>query len=172
MKKKVLFIIPPERFNEEELNKPKDILVNEGIEAIISSTTVGEITGDYEGKAYSKSIFSEENLDEYDAIAVIGGSGTIDYLWGNKDLNKFLNEAHKKGIKVTGICAGSIAVAETGLISGRNGTCYPVDIMKNKLKENKVNYLEQNVVEYSDVITSNGPDGAEDFGKALLNIFR
>ena len=171
MKKKVLFIIPPERFNEEELNQPKDILTHAGIEVTVASTITGEITGDYNGKAVSTLVFSSVDVNEYDIVAVIGGSGTIDYLWGNKNLIEYLKDAHEKKIIVAGICAGSVAVAETGLLSGRTGTCYPIDIMKDKIKENGVTYLEENVVKYNDIITSNGPEGAKDFGNTLLSLF-
>lgn len=171
MKKKALFIIPPDRFNEDELNQPKDILTAGGIDVVISSTVTGEITGDYNGKAMSTEVFSSVDITKYDIVSIIGGSGTIDYLWNNETLINYLKDAHKKNIIITGICAGSVVVAETGLLAGRTGTCYPVDIMKDKIKENGVTYLEENVVKYDDVITSNGPMGAKDFGNALLNLF-
>lgn len=171
MKKKVLFIIPPERFNEEELIKPKDILVNKGIDVIISSTITGEIVGDYNGKVISSAIFSDLNVNDFDIISVIGGSGTIDYLWENSSLIDYLKDAYNKDIIISGICAGAVTIAETGLLTNRTATCYPVDIMINKLIKHNVNYLEKNVVVHSDIITSNGPDGAEDFGSALLNLY-
>lgn len=171
MKKKVLFIIPPERFNEEELIKPKDILVNKGIDVIISSTITGEIIGDYNGKVISSTIFSDLNVNDFDIISVIGGSGTIDYLWENSSLIDYLKDAYNKDIIISGICAGAVTIAETGLLTNRTATCYPVDIMINKLIKHNVNYLEKNVVVHSDIITSNGPDGAEDFGLALLNLY-
>ena len=171
MKKKVLFIIPPGRFNEEELIKPKDILVNKGIDVIISSTITGEIVGDYNGKVISSAIFSDLNVNDFDIISVIGGSGTIDYLWENSSLIDYLKDAYNKDIIISGICAGAVTIAETGLLTNRTATCYPVDIMINKLIKHNVNYLEKNVVVHSDIITSNGPDGAEDFGSALLNLY-
>ena len=58
MKKKVLFIIPPERFNEEEVIKPNNILVNKGMAVVISSMVTGETTGDYDGTVISAAIFS------------------------------------------------------------------------------------------------------------------
>ncbi|WP_051196291.1 DJ-1/PfpI family protein [Clostridium cadaveris] len=141
------------------------------MDVVISSTVTGEITGDYNGKAISTEVFSSVDITEYDVVSIIGGSGTIDYLWNNETLINYLKNAHKKNIIITGICAGSVVVAETGLLSGRTGTCYPVDIMKDKVKENGVTYLEQNVVKYDDIITSNGPIGAKDFGNSLLGLF-
>lgn len=171
MKNKALFILPPTRFNEVELNAPKNILTKAGIDVTISSTVTGEITGDYEGQTVATVLFNEEDIATYDLVAVIGGTGTIDFLWGHQPLTDYLLEAHKKGVYVTGICAGSVTLAEAGLLSARQGTCYPIDLMINKLKEHGVEYLEQNVVSHKDIITSNGPDGAEDFGKALLALY-
>lgn len=171
MKKKVLFIIPPERFNEEELIKPKNVLINKGIDVIISSTITGEIIGDYDGKVVSSAIFSDLNVNDFDVISVIGGSGTIDYLWENSSLIDYLKDAYNKNIIISGICAGAVTIAETGLLTNRTATCYPVDIMINKLIQHNVNYLEKNVVVHSDIITSNGPEGAEDFGLTLLNLY-
>ncbi|CAM3001728.1 DJ-1/PfpI family protein [Paenibacillus sediminis] len=168
MSKKALLIIPPERFNEDELNHPKEELEKAGIEVTIASTVTGEITGDYEGKATATTLFNKETATDYDVIGVIGGSGTVDHLWGNQELIQYLQKAYDQKVLVTGICAGSVVVAKTGLLESRQGTCYPVDTMINELKANNVEYLEQNVVAYDDVITSNGPMGAKEYGQTLV----
>lgn len=169
MNKKALFIIPPERFNEDELFHPIEVLENAGIDITVASTKTGEITGDNQGKAQAEVVFSEVSSGDYDAIAVIGGSGTIDHLWGNQELQNYLKEAYEQKVLVTGICAGSVTVVETGLLSGRKATCYPVDVMINELKAHNVEYVVQHVVAHDDIITSDGPDGAKEFGKSLVS---
>jgi len=168
MSKKALFIIPPDRFNEDELFHPKEVLESAGVNVTIASTRIGEITGDYQGKTSADVIFSDVSASNYDVIAVIGGSGTIDHLWGNQELIGYLKQAHEQKVLVTGICAGSVAVVKTGLLSGRKATCYPVDVMINELKANNVEYIVQHVVAHDDIITSDGPDGAKEFGKSLV----
>jgi protease I len=168
MNKKALLIIPPDRFNEDELNHPKEELEKAGVTVTVASTKTGEITGDNAGKATAEVVFSDVSATDYDVVAVIGGSGTIDYLWGNQDLIQYLKDAYEKKILVSGICAGSVVVAKTGLLSGRQGTCYPVDTMINELKANNVEYLEQHVVKHDDIITSDGPQGAREFGQTLV----
>jgi protease I len=172
MNKKALLIIPPERFNEDELFQPKEALENAGIDVTIASTKVGEITGDYEGKVNAEVIFSETPSSNYDVIAVIGGSGTIDYLWENETLIDYLKQAHEQKILVTGICAGSVTIVKTGLLSGRTATCYPVDVMIRALKDNNVEYVVQHVVTHDDIITSDGPNGARAFGQSLVKALR
>ncbi|MBR9663103.1 MULTISPECIES: DJ-1/PfpI family protein [Bacillus cereus group] len=172
MSKKALFIIPPERFNEDELFHPKKELENNGIEVTIASTKIGEITGDYEGKVNAGVIFKDVSATSYDIIAVIGGSGTNDHLWENQELQDYLKQAYNEKVLVTGICAGAIAVAKTGLLSGREATCYPVDIQINELKANNVKYVDQHVVAHADIITGDGPDGAKEFGGNLVTALR
>ncbi|MDF2652051.1 MAG: peptidase [Paenibacillus sp.] len=168
MNKKVLLIIPPERFNEDELFQPKEALENAGIEVTIASTKAGEITGDYQGKTNAEVIFSEVSATNYDALAVIGGSGTNDFLWGNQQLLSYLKQAHEQNVLITGICAGAVTVAKTGLLTGRKATCYPLDVQKNELHDHNVEYVEQHVVVHKDIITGDGPDGAKEFGKSLV----
>ncbi|TYR79326.1 DJ-1/PfpI family protein [Priestia megaterium] len=167
MNKKALFIIPPERFNEDELFQPKEALENAGVEVTIASTKTGEITGDYEGKAKAEVIFSDVSSSDYDVISVIGGSGTNDHLWENEELQAYLKQAHEQKVLVTGICAGAVTVVKTGLLSGRTAACYPVDVQINELKANNVEYVVEHVVAHDDIITGDGPDGAKEFGQSL-----
>ncbi|MEE4564238.1 DJ-1/PfpI family protein [Paenibacillus polymyxa] len=168
MSKKALFIIPPERFNEDELFKPKEALEQAGITVTLASTKTGEIMGDYNGKATADLVFTDAVPAEYDVVSVIGGSGTNDHLWNNADLQALLKQAHEQKTLVAGICAGSVAVAQTGLLSGRTATCYPVDVQKDQLQSHQADYVAQHVVAHSDIITADGPDGAQEFGKALV----
>ncbi|AIQ15087.1 DJ-1/PfpI family protein [Paenibacillus durus] len=168
MSKKALLIIPPDRFNEDELFHPKAELENAGIAVTVASTKTGEITGDNQGKVNAEVVFSDVSATDYDVVAVIGGSGTIDYLWGDDKLIQYLKQAYEHKILVAGICAGSVAVAKTGLLAGRQATCYPVDAMIDELKANNADYVVQNVVAHDDIITSNGPDGAREFGQSLV----
>lgn len=168
MSKKALFIIPPERFNEDELFQPKAELENAGIEVTVASTKTGEIVGDNQGKATAEVIFSDVSAADYDLVSVIGGSGTNDHLWENQELQNYLKQAYDDKVLVTGICAGAVTVAKTGLLSGREATCYPVDIQKDQLKTNHVTYVEKHVVAHDDIITGDSPDGAKEFGQALV----
>lgn len=168
MSKKALLIIPPERFNEDELFRPKQELEQAGFAVTIASTITGEITGDYNGKAVATVRFTDGKATDYDVVAVIGGSGTNDYLWGNAELKEYLTDAHKQNILVSGICAGAVTVAKTGLLEGRKATCYPIDVQKDVLQSLNVEYVAKHVIAHKDIITGDGPDGAQEFGKALV----
>lgn len=172
MDKKALLIIPPERFNEDELFKPEAELKSAGIAVTIASTTTGEIIGDSQGTAVSEFVFSETTPTDYDLIAVIGGSGTNDHLWNNTALQNYLKQAYNEDVKLAGICAGAVAVAETGLLEGREATCYPLNVQTDRLQTLNVNYVETHVVAHKDIITGDGPQGAQLFGTALVEALR
>lgn len=168
MSKKAILIIPPERFNEDELFKPKEALEKAGVSVTVASTKTGEIVGDYQGKATAEVVFTDTKPSDYDVVSVIGGSGTNDHLWGNTQLQDYLKKTHEEKVLLTGICAGAVTVAKTGLLSGRTGACYPIDVQKDQLKVNNVNYVEDHVAAHDDIITADGPDGAQAFGEALV----
>ena len=111
-------------------------------------------------------------MTKYDVIAVIGSSGIIDYLWNNEESIDFLKGAYNKKILITGICAGSCVIAQIGLLKGREGTCYPVENMIVELKKADVTYLTDYVVNHDDIITSDGPMVAKDFGETLVEVLK
>lgn len=167
MKKKVLLIIPPTKFNEDELFKPQAVLEAADIEVTVASTTVATIDGDYGGSAEAAVCYETVAVNAFDCVAIIGGTGTIEHLWDDEHLLKFVRDAYVSQKLVAGICAGAVVIAQTGLLAGRKGTCYPVDIMIHQLMAHEVVYQEAPVVPYKDIITADGPDGAEAFGKAI-----
>lgn len=91
---------------------------------------------------------------------------------GKSRITRLFEEAYNEKVLVTGICAGAVTVAKTGLLSGREATCYPVDVQKNELIAVDVKYVEQHVVAHDDIITGDGPQGAKEFGKALVKALR
>jgi protease I len=167
--KKILFVIAPEKFYDDELMVPMRIVEAAGIKCAIASTKTGEIIGVKGGKVEATLDISKLDISSYDAIAVIGGEGAITHLWPNKELNDLVQSAYQKGKLVTGICAGSVVLARAGVLKGIDATCYPIDLMINELKAAEANYVEAKVVAVKNIITANGPDGAEEYGKALVD---
>lgn len=166
--KKILFIIAPEKFYDDELLVPMKAVENAGIKCSIASTKTGEIVGVNGAKVEATLEISKLDISSYDAIGVIGGEGTITHLWPNKELIDLVQSAYQRGKLITGICAGTVVLARANILKGIDATCYPIDLMINELKAAEANYVEAKVVVVKNVITANGPDGAEEYGKALV----
>ena len=73
---KILIIIPPERFRDEELFITKEELEKNGHSIVISSTREGIINGSRGGKAQSEVTIDKINTGEYDAVVFVGGGGS------------------------------------------------------------------------------------------------
>ena len=72
----ILFIIPPERFRDEELFVTKEELEKNGHGITIASTKKGLCLGSRGGSINSDLILEEVNPQDYQAVVFIGGGGS------------------------------------------------------------------------------------------------
>ena len=73
---KILIAIAPEKFRDEELAEPVAALQQAGIEFEIASTRRGACTGMLGARATATLSFEEVDPKRYDALLIIGGSGS------------------------------------------------------------------------------------------------
>ena len=167
---KALFVIAPVDFRDEEYFVPKQILEGGGIKVTTTSTV--EVSTSKFGKRVGIDILLENVDSDYDVIIFVGGHGARDYFDKQTALNlarKFLED----GKFVTAICIGPAILAKAGVLNGKRATVWAhsnnkegVDI----LEENGAKYVNQDVVIDEKVITANGPEAAEKFGKKILEV--
>jgi len=113
--RKVVFIIAPEGFNDNELLKPKAILEEKGIEVTIASTKIGECQGMNGSKVESTATIRELSPRDQDGIIVVGGPGALKYLSENTDLINLLKAFNNEGKLVSAIGRGRHALHNAGL---------------------------------------------------------
>src|ERR1035437_1506337 len=167
--KKVVFIIPPENFRDEELLSPLGLLKKKGILTDVASTEIKSIRGVKGAHVKSTLKISDINLPEYDAVIVVGGEGTEKHLWNYKPLRELFILANQKGKIIGGICAGSVVLAHTGLLKGMKATTFPSESFIKELKNSGAVYTGRGL-EYDDtIITASGPAAADEFGKAIIH---
>ena len=76
----VLFVVPPQGFQDEELLVTKRGLEQAGAQVLIASTRMGLLTGMLGGTMRADLLLNQANLDNFSAVVFIGGVGAIDYL--------------------------------------------------------------------------------------------
>ncbi|MBK7853306.1 MAG: DJ-1/PfpI family protein [Bacteroidetes bacterium] len=168
--KKVVFIVPPELFRDEELLRPMEILNLEGIQTDIASTVIKTITG-MKGTEINATIkISEIDPEDYDSLIVIGGTGTQTHLWNYRPLLLILKRAHEEGKLVGGICSGSVVLAHSGILAGKKATTFPAISYFTELKRSGAIYNPSGIEVVDNIITGSGPDAANEFGKAIARI--
>lgn len=112
---KILMIIPPERFRDEELFITKEELENEGHSIIIASTKTGEIHGSRGGSIHSDIIIDDVNTKDYIAVVFVGGGGSK-LLFNNQAAIKIAKNMNDQKKIVSAICLAPVILANAGIL--------------------------------------------------------
>jgi protease I len=167
--KKVLFIIAPNDFRDEEYLYPREILEEEKINVSVASKSMDEACGMPGARVEPDLLLSEVEVDEYDGIVFIGGIGAKSY-WNDKDALRICKEAVSEGKILAAICIAPIILAYAGVLEGVKATVLPSE--KDRLVKSGAIYTGGKVKVDGKIITANGPNAAGDFGKKILEILR
>jgi len=168
----LLMVVPPELYHDTEFSDPMLALDSAGVQVTIASTKIGTIKGVIKDSIQSTLLLKDVKVKKFDAICIMGGKGTGKYLWENEELKKLIQQFEKKGKLITGICAGAVSLAKAGVLQTKNGTTFPVKGFIEQLKLNGVVYSPSPVVVDGKYITANGPEGAREFGRAIVRAMK
>lgn len=169
MAKKVLFIIAQQNFRDEELETPKRILEENGIQTTVASITRSEASGMLGARVQPDIIVRDINPEHYDALIVVGGSGSprlADYPEVLSVIRRF--DEQKK--LIAAICLATTVLAKAGILDGVTVTVYPTDWSIATLQRYGANYTEKHVVVDGRIVTADGPQSAEEFAKKILEL--
>lgn len=177
--KKMLIVIAPENFRDEELFEPLAVLEENGIEYEIISTEKGRFRGMLGGYATATETISEtlsfldsgKGMKHYGGLMIIGGSGSKDYLWGNEELYGIVRHFDKEVKPVGAICLSPVVLAKAGILAGRHATVWPDREAIRELEKHKAEYEDTPVVNDGWFITADGPGAAKEFGRRMAGAF-
>lgn len=163
---KILMIVAPEGFRDEECFEPKKVFEQNGAELAIASKGVKEAKGKL-GKSIKVDLdISEVEVADYDAVVFVGGPGAVEYFDDANALD-IAKDAFEQGKVVAAICIAPSILANAGILAGKNATSYPSE--KENLKAKGAIYTGEPVAADGNIVTANGPAAAKDFGKAILD---
>lgn len=176
MEKRVLFIIAPEKFRDEELLYTKEEIENAGIQTTIASTRKGECHGMLGAVVEATKNLTEVNVNDYDAIIFVGGSGTP-IVRSNDDAIRIVKEAYNSShVEILGaICWAPTILAKAGVLKGKHATLWKGNDEEYGMTTPEViekygaTYVEKPVVEDGKIITAWGPSAAHQFGKQIAD---
>jgi protease I len=130
-RKRVLFLIAHEGFNDRELLDPKAVLEERGAEVILASTVRGECHGMGGTKVIANLAIDDVRPEEYDAIVLVGGSGAKLFLSENPKVHSLLRSFEKEGKLIAAIGRARHALFEVGLFGGNFSYGPKVEIRDN-----------------------------------------
>lgn len=175
MTKKVLFILMPENYRDEEFYEPLNILKAKNHQIDVAGFQEGVATGSG-GYRYTVHLIldtlTNEDFDKYDALIIPGGPGSTKYLWNNEKVQEVIKYFHENKKVVCAICYAVIAIVQSGILENKKATVYPTDESKNIFKENNVTFVPDGCVtlENEKIITAQGPAFAKDFGNTIVEL--
>jgi len=167
---KVLIIISQRNFNDTEFSVTKKTLEQREVEVAVSSITKEEALGMDGLRITPGKTVRETNPNEYDALVIIGGSGSPNLL-NYPEILERVRQFHEKEKIVSAICLAPIILAKAGILKNIMSTVFPIDWAITSLKNNGANYSSDHVVEDGNIITADGPQSAGEFGKRILKRF-
>lgn len=163
---RVAFIID-EIFEDSEFRVPYDRVKEAGHEPVIVGLKKGK---KLEGKKGVETITTDVavddvSADEFDALVIPGGYSP-DKIRTNEKMVELTREITQAGKPVAAICHAGWMLAEADVIRGKTVTSYPS--IRTDLRNAGANWIDQEVVEDGNLITSRWPDDLEAFSKSLL----
>lgn len=165
---KVLMVIAPKRYREEEFEIPAKIFDEAGVSYDVASTKTGICEGMMGGEQAASLLISDAKEEDYDGIVIVGGLGASDFLWKEEPLVELVRRFDEKKKVVAAICLAPVVLARAGILKGRQATVFESPASLELLKQGGADFVRVPVVSDQNIITSNHPTAAEGFADIIL----
>jgi deglycase len=166
---KLLVVVAPERFRDEELFEPLSVFQKAGMVSDIASVKPGTCRGMLGGKCEATLDIGRVSPEGYDGIVIIGGAGSPEFLWGHSRLHTLVAGFAKGGKVVAAICLSPVVLARAGVLKGRKATVFRTADSVAEMRKGGSDLRDDAVVVDGRFITANGPAAARKFGEAILS---
>lgn len=162
--KKAVLIIASRNFRDEELIETKAELEKANIATFIASTKTGIIRGMLRAKAEASVLINNINVDDYDAVIFIGGTGAREYFDSSVAMN-LARQAKEKGKVLAAISIAPAVLADAGVLQNVKATSFTTE--KYKLEKGGAQFTGAAVERDGLIITASTPRASTEFGKSV-----
>lgn len=169
--KKIAIIIAYKDFRDEEYFQTKEILEKNGFKTKTFSNEKGIAIGRFGGEAKIEETINNLDINEFDAIVFVGGSGAIQFL-DNEISYDLINKANNSNKLIAAICIAPVILAKARILDNKNATVWSSSMDKSAiktLKECNAVFNDKPVVTDNNVITANGPEAINEFSKEIID---
>ncbi|MBX2860140.1 MAG: DJ-1/PfpI family protein [Vampirovibrio sp.] len=168
MTNKILMVIAPDQYRDEELQAPRSVFEDQGWPVETVSTQTGEAKGMLGATETITLTLNDVQSNIYDAVVVVGGMGSPEHLWDNAILHQILQKHQQAGKVVASICLSGAVLAKAGLVQGKKVTVWPDDSAIQVLKDAGADYTAEPLTVDGNLVSANGPEAAQAFGQAVV----
>lgn len=169
MVKKILMVVAPIDFRDEECLEPKEVFEKAGFEVKFASDGVEEATGAGGAVVPVDMDLTEVDVEDFDAIVFVGGGGSQVY-FNDKNALKIAREFYERGKITAAICIAPVILAEAGVLKNKKATVWDSGNRSviEMIEEKEARYTGKDVEQDGIVITANGPHAAKEFGEIIV----
>jgi len=165
-----VLIIATDGFEQSELMKPREMLMNAGAQITIASLKTGEIRG-WDQKDWGDSIgvdkvIGDVSVEDYDALLLPGGQRNPEIQRAESKVIDMVRAFDAAGKPIAAICHAPWLLAEADLIEGRTVTSWPS--IRTDLANAGAAVVDREVAIDGNLITSRNPDDIPAFTEALM----
>jgi protease I len=177
LKGKHVAILATEGVEEIELTKPKKALEDAGAKVDVVAPRAGIKSGKI--KAWDMTDWGDEikvdvelsaaNSGKYDALHLPGGVMDPDHLRTDAEAVAFVKSFFNDGKPVAAICHAPWTLIEADAVRGKTMTSWPS--LQTDLRNAGAKWVDREVVDDKNLVTSRKPDDIPAFNKAMIELF-
>ena len=173
LKGRYVAVLAADGFEKVELSVPVAALRLAGAEVDIVSLRRGHIRGvnlhEPASRVAVDQTIDEVSVDDYDALLIPGGFINPDLLRQSAEVRQFVRAFDRSGKPIATLCHGPWVLASAGVVKGRTMTSWPG--VRDDLVNAGATWLDEEVVQDKNLLTSRGPQDMVPFVQALTSFF-
>ena len=160
-------IVLDQDFEDSEFTIPYDRLTNAGHQVTIVGIEAGRIVRGKRGDAVATVEVAAGDVEpeSFDAVVIPGGYSP-DHLRLDPDVVELVRGAVEVGLPVAAVCHGPQLLVEADVLGGRRVTSWPS--VRTDVDNAGADWVDEEVVEDGNLITSGRPEDLEAFSAAIL----
>ena len=164
---RVLMIVAPERFRDEELFDTQAELMQAGHRTSVASTRTGLCPGARGGQVVAELALDQVHCSDYAAVVFVGGGGSK-LLFHQADAWRIAREMAQDGKIVAAICLAPVILANAGVLNGRQATVAGTEAAT--IAAQGAHYTGPGVTVDENIVTANGPKSSRQFGRSIAQL--
>ncbi len=158
--KKILMVIAPKQFRDEELFVPREYFLVRGATVTVASSATGQIRGML-GRTFSPDAkLADVSAADFDAVVFVGGAGAEAY-FDDPVAHKLARDADAGGKVLGAICIAPAILANAGVLKGQSVTAFAS--VREILIAGGARVMDSSCVREGMIVTADGPAAAEEF---------
>jgi protease I len=167
--KRILMIIAPSNFRDEELKIPKQVFEGKGAQVLIGSKGTKQAKGMLGMKVKPDLDIRDAKVSDWDAIIFVGGNGVEKHkLYEDEAYLKVAKDAYKEEKVIGAICLAPMILANAGILEGKDATAYHT--AASYLKDHGAYYTGKAVEVNGRIVTAEGPRAAKEFAERIAEL--